>query len=130
MARAPEEISAWSIEELEAEIHAALPQGWTLSSRHASDGYWEFAVKSVTEESEPLIRLERENADRRLGLLDVYGWLWLEGLPKPPAGSPWAPRRELTVGIVTGHANVKGSSIPDPEDLDPAEVARVHQSRK
>ncbi len=130
MPSAPEEISAWSIEELEAEIDAALPSGWSLSFRESPDGYWEFVIQSVTDESEPLIRLEKENADRRLGLLDVYGWLWLEGSPKPPAGSPWAPRPELSIEIVTGHANIRGSKVPDPEDLDPAEIALIHKSRK
>lgn len=125
---APEEISAWSVEELEAEIQNALPKGWTLFSQ-LTEGYWAFRLQS-SGENEPEVHLEKENADRRLGLLDVYGWLWLETTPKPPAGSPWGPRRELTVGIVTGHANIKGSNVPDPEDLDPAEIARVHKSRK
>src|ERR1051325_7021780 len=104
---APEEISAWSIEEIEAEIQKGLPKGWSLLSHHAPDGYWEFEVQSLDDKSDPVVQVAKENADRSLGLLDVYGWLWLEALPKPPEGSPWAPRRELTIAIVTGHANVR-----------------------
>jgi hypothetical protein len=126
---APEEISAWSIEELEAEIQKGLPEGWSFHSHPAPDGYWEYKIQSLGDLG-PVIHMEKENADRRLGLLDVYGWLWLETLPKPPEGSPWALRRDVTIGVVTGHANIRGSEIPDPEDLDPAEVALVHKTRK
>lgn len=127
---APEEISAWSIDELEAEIASTLPAGWKLFSQHTSEGYWELSVRSTNEDGQSVVHLERENADRRLGLLDVYGWIWLEKSPKPPAGSPWSPRQGLTIGIISGHANIRGSKIPDPEDLDPVEIALVHKSRK
>ncbi len=130
MTRSPEEISAWSVVELEAEIRATLPKGWGLLSHYAPEGYWEFKLQSLDDNLDPVTHAERENADRRLGLLDVYGWLWLETSPKPSKGSPWAPRGDLTGDIVTGHATVKGPRVPDPEDLDPAEIALVHKSRK
>lgn len=131
MVRPPEEILAWSISELEAEIQAALPKGWVVLSHYTPEGYWEIKLQSLDDSLNPVIHLEKENADRRLVLLDVYGWLWLEISPKPEEGSPWAlRRRDLTVDVVTGHATVKGSRVPDPEDLDPAEIELVHKSRK
>jgi hypothetical protein len=127
MMRHPEEISAWSLEELEAEIAAALPHDWVHRSITHANGYWT-ARFGRPEDSGVSIELERQGPDKRLVLLDVYGELWLRTVPPAPEGSPWVRRNEPAASL--NLRPVRGSHVPDPEDLDPSEVERVHKSRK
>lgn len=63
--------------------------------------------------------------DRRVLLLDVYGWLWKR---TQPAVSPlWRRRQELTRADVNRQAT--SSREPDPEDVDPGEVQAVYEGR-
>lgn len=128
----PEEVSAWSVEELEAEIINLLPQGWELRSQRESSGHWSVWIQRPSEAGGPVLELDREGADKRLTLLDVFGWLWMRNMPTPSTDSPWVRRNNPSVQSVTRtvHAAVKGSHIPDPEDLDPSQVALIHKTRK
>ncbi len=119
----PEEVSAWSFEEILAETQALLPKGSAAEVRHHSGGYWVAFVERSTPEGK-VVDGEEENPDRRLAPLNLYGKVWLGSLPTPGGGSPWVRRRELNREAVTRMA----TGIADPEDLDPAEVASVYQT--
>jgi hypothetical protein len=92
-------------------------------------GYWSLRLQSVGADQNPVLEVEREHADQRLALLDVFGWLWLRTMPQPSADSPWVRRHDPVLPVVQ-RTTVKGSHIADPEDLDPAEIALVHKTRK
>lgn len=67
--------------------------------------------------------------DRKILLLDAYGWLWTRD--QPPSTSPiWAVRsKEIARGDVARRAT-SHLPIPDPEDLDPTEVASVYDAHR
>ena len=122
---APEEISAWSLEEIRVEIRALLPNGWSLVDDEG-EGYWLIRIDRPGEEA-PVVEYEESNADERMALLNVFGWLWMRSLPKPDKMSPWNRRRELTREGVTTTVSLGGSQVPDPGDLDPIEIDSVYQ---
>jgi len=124
----PEEVAAWSIDELRAEILHLLPTNWQLGTDENRSGYWTLKIYSFDDDQNPVIELEKENADLRLALLDVFGWLWFKKMPQPSQDSPWVRKNDPTVASVTRRA--QRINVPDPEDLDPEEIARVHKSRK
>ncbi len=125
----PEEVAAWSLEELRAETLNILPSGWVLVPDHNPLGYWEIRLQSVDAEGKQVVELEVSNADQKLALLDVFGWLWFRSAPPPSVDSPWVRRHDPALPIAR-QAVIKGSHVADPEDLDPAEIALVHKSRK
>lgn len=99
-----------------------------MLDHHDPGGYWAVKLQHLDEDSQTIIELEREGADKRLVLLDVFGWLWLRDMPKPSTDSPWVRKNNPTIATVT--RRFQGSHLPDPEDLDPEEIAKVHKSRK
>lgn len=61
--------------------------------------------------------------DPQVLLFDAYGWLWMRRQkPKHPA---WKPRTSRTLVPVYG-STAHGPSVPDPEDLNPAEIDTVY----
>jgi hypothetical protein len=121
---APEEISAWSLDEIRAEIRALLPAGWTATDAKNSGGYWIVTIESPGEYGS-VLELVEANADERLALLNAFGWLWTKSLPKPGGDSPWQRRGEVTPPKHA--ASGSGTSVPDPDDLDPKEIAQVYE---
>jgi hypothetical protein len=114
----PDELLSWSDEEVESEILCHLPAS-TLFVCDWHDGVWSARV-----ESGGSLAFAFEHVDRRMALYAVYGHLWLRGHRPPPPGSQWdvsAPRP--TIVSVTRHVQ---SSLADPEDLDPVQVASVY----
>jgi len=120
----PEEVSAWSFEEILAEIQVLLPPGSRVTSVSNPDGYWVVMVERDTPEG-PEVDLREVNPDRRLAALDVFGQLWLRSAPQPSKDSPWVRRNELRQAAVPSRSIPR---VPDPEDLDPAEVNSVYQT--
>ena len=120
----PEEVSAWSFEEILAEAQELLLDGSKVVYEQHPDGFWGVWVERTTADG-VLINCRDTQADRRLAALNVFGQLWLKALPQPNEGSPWVRRKELSSKAI-------GSSvfprIADPEDLDPIEVDLVYQS--
>lgn len=122
-----EEITAWSLDEIEAEIERRLPQGWRLNPVWVEVGYWDYAVESPLE-SEWKVEWLDQGVDRKVLALNAFGWIWFRDRPQPTATSRWARRQELTKEAVTQKV---AQMVPDPEDLDPEAIDHlVHQTRK
>jgi len=119
-----EEVSAWSNDELDAQIHSLLEPGWTFNVR-PEDGWW----YGIVADAEGGQEWADSQADVRLLLLNAYGWLYTHRQqPKDPL---WRRRQELDPRVVRGQVSLCGVTVPDPEDLDPNEVRAVYgaQSR-
>lgn len=112
------EMTAWSDEETLAEIQAALPPGWAFKCPN-DDGYW---VPAITDEQGVQVWGE-PFADLRTALLSAFMWLWTRGQPENPR---WTRRRELHPHAVAGAFGLPHVAVPDPPDLDPAEVQAVY----
>lgn len=121
----PEEISAWSAEEIRAEIQGLLPAGWKVASDQDNGGFWYICIERPGEEGS-IAEIEEAHADERMALLNVFGRLWLKRLPAVGEESPWRRRQDLSRAGVTAAVS-RGSSIPDPGDLDPNEIATVYE---
>lgn len=119
----PEEVSAWSFDEILAEIQVLLPAGSRVTSVSNPDGYWTVLVEHETPDG-PEVDLREVSPDRRLAALAIFGQLWFRNAPQPGKDSPWQRRNELPRAAVPSKAHPR---IPDPEDLDPVEVEMVYQ---
>jgi hypothetical protein len=120
-----EEMTAWTVDELRTEIAALLPDEWRF--RSGWDGNltrWAAFIERLEDEKWAVV-WHGESPDERLLLFNAFGNLWLERQPKPASGSPWDPFRQTRRGPMRVPTS---SGVPDPEDLDPAEVAAVYES--
>jgi hypothetical protein len=125
-----EEMTAWTHDELQAEVSALLPTGWRF--RSGWDGtmlLWTAAIERPDENGEWITAWEDESPDERLLLFNAFGHLWLERQPKTASDSPWAVRQPVPRGPVTRPMGLPGVKVPDPEDLDPAEIDSLIRSR-
>jgi len=115
-----EEMTAWTPEDIEAEIRVALPKDWQFEYGCSETGGW-----AVIRDAEGEPKWETAMVpDERLLLFDAYGWLITRNaVPRLPA---WRRRRGEIPTPRVGHYSLPGVSVPDPEDLDPAEVAAVY----
>lgn len=85
-----------------------------------AEGLW---IARILDATDGQVLHEYKSVDRRLVLYAVYGHLWLKGHQTQP-GSQWdasVPRPSVT--SVTRHVH---STLADPEDLDPSQVAAVY----
>jgi len=124
----PEEISAWSAEEIEAEIYRILPESRTLSIKQHTEGFCVVQVLALDPETlQPVPVCEESSADPRLALLNIYGTLYLRTLPKSAQDTHWARRQELRTAQVPRKST---EPVPDPGDLDPVEVERLYQTKR
>lgn len=119
----PEEIAAWSLDEVREAVIEALPSGWSLSEKRESEGFHTVTLWSPGT-PDPSPELIREGVDIRLLLLDSFGHLWLRGLPRLSHDSPWS-RRARSDTPRYDHARVGGPSVQDPVDLDPSEIKKL-----
>lgn len=117
-----EQIDAWSVEEILGEIRRLLTPG--LSFVEATKEGWatgSFQQPSKEEGSEPVILWSNTNADRRIMLLNAFGWLWLRNQkPKHPA---WKPRP----GGQPARRHPSPLKFQDPPDLDPEHIRAVYE---
>lgn len=121
----PDDIRAWSDGQIEVEIASSVGSldfvcEWVGSA-------WVARIEVPGSESvEPKVVYQGESVDRRLALLNVYGYLWLKEQPAVAQGSMWDP-----TGRRPGQAPVRKreQDIRDPEDLDPEQVAAVYGIR-
>jgi hypothetical protein len=110
------EVAALSDEEIEAEIRGLLrpDERFDFFQKH----YWYAEVWR-----DPCESLWRNTGfDKRLLLLDAYGWLWAR--LNPSTSHLWTSRRQELPRPPTAWKET--SSVPDPEDLDPSEVDAVY----
>lgn len=108
-----EELTAWSLEELTAEVKARLPEGQELIL-----GPNRVAIKGLDS-----ILWEESGLDVRVLLYSAYAFL--TGLPDPSDASPWVRRQPRNVV----RRPLPDQSIPDPGDLDPEEIESVYFGR-
>jgi len=111
--------------EILEEVQSSLPEGWVCDYRMV-DGWFKFSLF----EGEKL-RWEETNPDPRYLLLNAFGWLLSRGYKSThPA---WSPRtHEVDPNKTRIHprtAKQPTISVPDPEDLDPNEIASVYRDR-
>lgn len=120
-----EEMTAWSVEEIEGAIRAELPDSLRLEcGRDVGLGAW--FIRFWQKQTDPPELLYQDwGVDQRLTYFNGYGWLWARQRPQPPAHSPWVRRREITLPVVRRTALSKAIP-PDPEDLDPNAVEAVY----
>src|SRR5271166_2871739 len=117
-----EEISTWTIQDIRTEIQKLVPEGHTFAES-VKDG-WHFAVLQCTAPSSNLSEVlwSDQNPDRKLLLLNAFGWLWLRGQkPKHPA---WKAHRG---GQPARRHPAPFPKIADPPDLDPKEIRAVYE---
>src|SRR5512137_783473 len=115
-----EEMTAWESEDIEDAIRQALPKGWQFEYGCSESGGW-----AVIGDEEGQIKWETTGVpDERLLLFNAYGWLITRGMePRNPA---WALRKGSIPQPKVGQFSLPGVSVPDPEDLDPAEIESVY----
>lgn len=118
--QSPDDARAWSDSQIEGEIARSVGAldfvcEWVGAA-------WVARIEAPAGE----VVYQGESVDRRLALLNVYGYLWLKEQPPVVQGSVWDPTTARP-----GQAPVPkpAQSIPDPEDLDPDEVAAVYGIR-
>ena len=111
-----EEVASWTLDQIRAQIHQLLPKGWKFDLQQHTD-HWRAFYRT---EADVEVWADR-HYDQRIMLLNAWGWLWQQRDPKKvhPAWRP-KPGRQL---IPVVHP---ASQAPDPEDLDPREVASVY----
>lgn len=116
-----EEMSAWTEEETRAAIHVLLPEGWHFNLlRREGMLVAQFLGPDGGE------IWARAEPDRKILLLNAYGWLWSRG--KSPEHPMWRSRTKLT-RVPVHRVGLPGVEVPDPEDLDPEEVVSVYARR-
>ena len=117
----PDELRRWTKEVIYAQIEQSLPEGWTFDLAAS-----EHCFRARVKDSQGLVIWENTSFDIRLLLLDTYGWLWLRD--KKPSSEVWTRRREVRPAeIPVGPVTLSGITLPDPEDLDPKEIAAVYK---
>jgi hypothetical protein len=122
---APDDILGWSDDRIERElarrlIGCGLVCEWTGST-------WSARIETTAVDGgSPRIVYRSDNLDRRLALLEAYGYVWLNEQPPTLRGSLWDPER-----IRPARAPVPKvrEVVADPPDLDPEEVAAVYRIR-
>jgi hypothetical protein len=118
----PDNIVSWSDHQIEVEIASALHDlefvcEWVRP-------VWSARIEtSVPEGQKPSLIHAAESADRRMALLDVYGYLWLKEQRAPVRGSLWDPEQERPRQAPVRNI---GPAVADPEDLDPDQIAAVY----
>lgn len=114
-----EEMASWTLEEVRHQIKELLPKGHKFGVRQLEgDEGWE----AHYEDAEGNVLWRRSGLDERVLLLDAFGWLFVQQRSRPAPGSPWNKRPPVAQQPIE-HRPVE---IPDPEDLDPAEVLAVY----
>jgi hypothetical protein len=121
-----EEISSWSIQEILDEIQRLLPEG-TRFVEAAKQGWYLASVQQVVPDvpnlPEPKVLWSDGGPDRRLLLLNAFGWIWLhDQKPKHPAWRPRSGGRPAR-----RHPTGPFPKIADPPDLDPEEIRSVYE---
>jgi len=112
-------LASWTDAEIEREIRRLMTPPLSFACEW-DEGVWRARIFDA---AAGLILHEDESVDRRLALYAVYGHLWLKDHRSQP-GSQWdasAPRP--SVASVTRYVH---STLADPADLDPAQVAAVY----
>jgi len=109
----------WSEDRTKEEISLLLPKGWVFRFDRNEIGYWETSFLDETNTS----KWSALSLAPNIALFNAYGWIALQRVPR--GQGVWGPRRDLTLQGVNAEA-LRKVSVPDPEDLDPVEIASVY----
>lgn len=123
-----EEMTTWSVEEVESAIKASLKKGGFRfqSGWDEEAGVWFTRFLKPSEDGkEDTVPFEDWGPDRRILAFNALGWLWDQLRPPPPKGSPWVRRHETT-RVWNPRVTYRGAGAPDPADLNPDEIASVY----
>ncbi len=115
-----EGIVAWSEGEILLNMKALLPQGWEFLM--GNEG---LLLNSTIVEGETTVRWKGSGYDRRILLLDAYGWLYHRVRSKP-SHPVWHREREdfrVPVKAPSGQGYL-------PEDLDPKAIAEIYADQQ
>jgi hypothetical protein len=124
MTDALEDKTLWTESRLQDEVSQLLPSGCSLVTV-MEDSTWvlrlvqEVLVSGNLREN---VLWEVEHFDKRQALFEAYGRLWLG--PHPSSGT-WSPTKPRPTPETVTRFVV--SPEPDPEDLDPSEIASVYE---
>ena len=116
-----EEIESWSIDTILAEIKRLLPPG-TSFVEGSRNGWIVVTVQKMDAENpDEKIMWSDNGPDRRLLLLNAFGWLWVRTQkPRHPA---WKPRP----GGMPTRPHPAPLNFQGPPDLDPANIRAVYE---
>lgn len=116
-----EEIGTWTPEETLQEIQRLLPEG-TAFVEAVKNGWHILTVQQRGGPGEePKVLWTDNGPDRRLLLLNAFGWLWLrKQKPRHPA---WKPRN----GVRPARPHPVPTNFQDPPDLDPKNIRAVYE---
>jgi hypothetical protein len=119
-----DEVVLYTDEEIEASLRQLLRPGESFSLIQ-EETWW--SVEVILQGETPILIWDHIGYDRRMLLLDAYGWLWSRIQPVSTS-TIWNRRGEITRADV-GRRATSHSPIPDPEDLDPVEVQAVYEGQ-
>lgn len=115
-------IQTWSNPEIMSETQKLMPEGTVFTCMFDEEGSV-FVAQAVESNGEVL--WGTFNPDERLALLAAFGHFWRKTQKRPPPGDHWGPRRQE---MIHQYITKRVERAPDPEDLDPDEVASVYES--
>ncbi len=121
-----DELARYPDEEIEIHVQQLLRPEESFQIQLV-ETWWEAEILLREGETSQLL-WDQMGFDRRLLLLDAYGWLWSR-LQPASSSSIWVRRREVTREDLTRRAVMSHVPIPDPEDLDPKEVQMVYEGQ-
>ena len=117
-----QDLALATIEEIQTAITLSLKPGWKLVVEPLPTGEW----SAVLFDDGGVERWSDVHVDQRILLFNLYGWLRRESGVKP-SHPMWSRRGEVQIPSQFGRKAYQGSvNIPDPEDLDPDEIAVVY----
>lgn len=109
-----EEMGTWTIAEVRGEIRKLLIPAWKL--RESKVEGWFRAELTGPEGT----LWEDSQADERILLLNLFGWLYLRNAqPKHPAWKARPATKRIRVGPTQGGPQ---ANMGEPADLDPVEI--------
>lgn len=118
-----EEMSAWTTEEALGAALASVPKGARLDY-YQDGGFW-FA--QLFDEEGTVVWYTEPSVDPRITFIEAYTRLHVKA-EAAPTNPLWV--RRLDPDQIHGRVTMPGTVIPDPEDLDPAEVEKFIKVRR
>lgn len=116
-----EDVLAWSNQDVRMEISLLLPAGQNFRCYQDDDLLWRI---EILHNEFGTVLWGTVAMDERLALFALYGHLWAKSQKRPPPEQPWGPRRQE---LIKKYVTQRVERPPDPEDLDPEEVASVYE---
>ena len=116
-----EEMTTWAPDDIQGEILTMLPEGWRFEFI-PEDQQWRARFLNA----EGTILWWNTYIEPRFLLFDAFGWLFRRH--HKTVNPIWTPRSQREF-VPVGKVGLQGVTVPDPEDLDPDEIAAVYSGR-